>query len=84
MEPFAFYARWKVRLKSSRSCMERRSRAPCFLYATMRVLEVIEAERYVDREPLAFTVVLVHWSFVCSCVSPLRRSGQACDQVECH
>jgi hypothetical protein len=28
--------------------MEHRSGAPFFLYATMRVLKVVEAERYID------------------------------------
>jgi hypothetical protein len=54
MEPLAFYARQKVHMKSSRRCMEYRSGTPCFLYTVMFVLKVIEAERYVDREPLAF------------------------------
>jgi hypothetical protein len=48
-KPLTFYALWKARVKKSRSCMERRSRAPCFLYVVMHVLKVIEAERYVDR-----------------------------------
>jgi hypothetical protein len=49
MEPLTFYARWKARMKNSRSCMERRSGAPCFLYAVMRVPKVIEVERYINR-----------------------------------
>jgi hypothetical protein len=49
MQPHVFYAWRKTHMKSSRSCMERRLGAPCFLYATMHVLKVIEAESYVDR-----------------------------------
>jgi hypothetical protein len=33
--------------------MEHRSGAPCFLYVALRILKVIEAERYVNRYPLA-------------------------------
>jgi hypothetical protein len=44
-----FCARLKTRMKNNRSCIERRSVSPYFLYAVMHMLEVIEAERYVDR-----------------------------------
>jgi hypothetical protein len=37
-----------VRVESNRSCMERRSGAPCFLYAMMHVLKVIESVWSVD------------------------------------
>jgi hypothetical protein len=57
--------------ESNRSREVHRSGASCFLYAMMCVLKVIEAERCVDREPLAFTDVLVHWPCVRSYVSPL-------------
>jgi hypothetical protein len=45
--------------------MEHRSRAPSFLYAAMRVLKVIEADRYINWEPLYFADALAHWSCVC-------------------
>jgi hypothetical protein len=54
------------------------------LYVVMRVLKVIEVERYVDREPLAFVDALARWPCVHSCVSHLHRSGRACDQAEHH
>jgi hypothetical protein len=54
------------------------------LYVVMRVLKVIEVERYVDREPLAFADALARWPCVHSCVSHLHRSGRACDQAEHH
>jgi hypothetical protein len=54
MDPLAFYAQQKARMKSSRSYMERRSGASCFLYVATRVLKVLKVERYVDREPLTF------------------------------
>jgi hypothetical protein len=38
-----------ARDESNRHCMERRSGALFFLYAVMRVLKVIEVERYVNR-----------------------------------
>jgi hypothetical protein len=37
----------------------------------MHVLKV-EAEKYIDQEPLAFANALAHWPCVHSCVSPLR------------
>jgi hypothetical protein len=39
--------------------MERRLGAPYFLYAAMRVLKVIEAERHIDWYPPAFADALV-------------------------
>jgi hypothetical protein len=50
----------------------------------MCLLKVIEVERYIDWEPLTFADALVHWSCVRLCVSPLRRSGRACDQAKRH
>jgi hypothetical protein len=70
--------------KNNRRREVHRSVAPYFLYVVTCVLKVIEAERYVSREPHAFADVLAHWSCVRSCVSPLCRSGQACDWVEHH
>jgi hypothetical protein len=84
MEPLAFYARWKARMKSTRSCMERRSGTPCFLYAVMRGLKVIEVVWSVDQEPLALVNVLAHWPCVHSCVNPFHRSGHTCDRAKCH
>jgi hypothetical protein len=54
MEHVAFYARWKARMESSKSCMEHRSGAPYFLYVAMHVLKVVEVAWSVDRKPLAF------------------------------
>jgi hypothetical protein len=47
MEPL-FFVRGNARAEISRNCMERRSGAPYFLYASMHMLKVIEAEWYVD------------------------------------
>jgi hypothetical protein len=38
-----------TRAESNRSCIERRLGATCFLYAMMRVVKVIGAERYINR-----------------------------------
>jgi hypothetical protein len=54
MEPLAFYVRRKTHMKSSRSCMERRPRAPFFLYAAMHMLKVVEAVWSINQERLAF------------------------------
>jgi hypothetical protein len=43
-----------VRAENNRSRDIRRLIVPYFLYVVMRVLKVIEAERYVDRWPLPF------------------------------
>jgi hypothetical protein len=48
------FIRGDARAENSRICMEHRSRAPCFLYAAMRVLKVVEYVWSVDREPLTF------------------------------
>jgi hypothetical protein len=43
------FIRGNARAESNRSCMERRSGAPYFLYAAMCALKIIEAERYIDQ-----------------------------------
>jgi hypothetical protein len=47
--------------ENNRSCMERRSGVPCFLYVAPRVLKVIEVVWSVDWEPLAFCT----WKCAC-------------------
>jgi hypothetical protein len=47
-------------LKEKRSCMERRSGAPRFLYAVMHTLKVIEVVWIIDRKPLVFIRGVVH------------------------
>jgi hypothetical protein len=54
VEPHAFCVRRKAHMKSSRSCMECRSGAPCFLYVTMVCWKIVEVVWSVDREPLTF------------------------------
>jgi hypothetical protein len=44
-----FFVRDDACAESNRSREVRRSVAPYFLYAVMRVLKVIEAKRYVNR-----------------------------------
>jgi hypothetical protein len=77
MEPLAFYTQQKTHMTSSRSCMQRQSEAPWFLYVVMCMLKVVKPERFIDWEYLAFVDTLVHWSCMRSCVSPLCRSGRA-------
>jgi hypothetical protein len=54
------FVRGDAHAKSSRCCMEYRLRVPCFLYAVMRVLKVIEIIWSIDREPLVDFYALVH------------------------
>jgi hypothetical protein len=48
------FVRGDARAESNKSCMERQSRAPYFLYAVMRVLKIVEVVWSIDLEPLTF------------------------------
>jgi hypothetical protein len=53
IEPIIFVC-GDERAKSNRSCMERGSGAPYFLYAAIHVLKVVDVVWSVDQEPLTF------------------------------
>jgi hypothetical protein len=83
MEPLAFCAWLKARMKSSRRYVERRSGAPCFLYAALRVLKVVEDVWSVDREPLVFYTVLRMLKVV-EVERYIRVSAPCVDRAERH
>jgi hypothetical protein len=57
--------------------MERRSGAPCFLYAVMRVLKVIESIWSIDCEPLTFFHAALHVLKVIEVVRNIDREPLA-------
>jgi hypothetical protein len=70
-------------VKSSRSRQVRRSGAPSFLYAMICVHKIVEAERYIDRKPLA--LMLTGWHIGCVCVhgsAPCVDRGRAYERAK--
>jgi hypothetical protein len=71
--------------KSSRSIEVHRSESTYFLYAVMHVKKIVEADRYVDWEPLALMLTRWHVDHVCiRGLAPCVNRDHAYDRAKHH